>query len=86
MTFDPWIALAVVAAMAMTDAIYVLWLKQVVAKRPIRAGLLSSLYHMAAAVAVISYTKEWIYVLFAAAGSFVGVYLSTRFGDSSKGS
>ena len=81
-SFDPLIALAVIAAVAVTDFLYVIWLKEVVAKRAVRAGLVSTLYHFVAAFAIISYTKNWVYVLFSGLGSFIGVYISTRFFSS----
>lgn len=79
MLFDPMVALAVTAASAATDFVYTMYMKEVVAKHPVRAGLLSSLYHLVAAFAIVSYTKNWIYVLFTALGGFFGVYLSVRF-------
>lgn len=36
----------------------------------------SSVWYLLSAFAVISYTKNWVYVVFAAIGSWVGAYLS----------
>jgi uncharacterized membrane protein YhaH (DUF805 family) len=72
--FDPLIAIAVVFATACTDAIYVLFTNAVVKRKRLPAAAWSSIWYLLGSFAVINYTHHWFYVLFAAAGSFVGAY------------
>ena len=78
MTFElnPLIAVGVVVSTAATDAVSVLFNAAVMARHPGRAASLSSLWYLLAAFAVISYTGNPIYALFAAAGSWIGAYFS----------
>jgi hypothetical protein len=76
---DPLIAAAVVAATALTDAIYVLFTNSVVKRRRLPAASWSSVWYMLSSFVVISYTSHWVYVLFAAAGSFIGAYVTMTF-------
>ncbi|MFL6354572.1 MAG: hypothetical protein ACJ74Z_22355 [Bryobacteraceae bacterium] len=69
---NPLIALGVMASTATTDAVYVLFSSAVSARRRISAANWSSLWYMLSAFAVISYTRNPIYVLFAALGSWLG--------------
>src|SRR5277367_1956526 len=50
----------------------------VTARRPTRAASWSALWYLLSAFAVISYTGNSIYVIFAAAGSWIGAYFSVR--------
>ena len=72
----PLTALAVVLATAATDAVYVMFTSAVVARRRVPAATWSSVWYLLAAFAVISYTLNWVYVLFAALGSWIGGFLS----------
>src|SRR6185295_1726917 len=76
---DPLLALGVVAATAATDAVYVMFTSAVVARRRVPAATWSSLWYMLSSFAVISYTSNWIYVLFAPAGSWIGAYASMTY-------
>lgn len=69
-----WIALGVLASTATTDAVYVLFNGAVSARHRVRAASWSSLWYLLSAFAVISYTKNPIYILFAAAGSWLGAF------------
>lgn len=73
---DPLTAGAVLLATAATDAVYVLFTSAVVARRRVPAASWSSLWYLLSSFAVISYTENWMYVGFAAIGSWVGAYLS----------
>ena len=75
-SIDPVIAAGVVASTAVTDAIYVFFNAAVVARNRVAAASWSSAWYLLSAFAVISYTSNWAYVLFAALGSWVGGYLS----------
>ena len=73
---NPWVAVGVFASTAATDAVYVLFNAAVSARRRVPAATWSSVWYLLSAFAVISYTKNWMFVGFAAAGSWVGAYLS----------
>ena len=71
---DPVLALGVVGSTAATDAVYVLFSAAVAARLRARAATWSSLWYLLSAFAVISYTKNWVYVGFAALGSWLGAF------------
>lgn len=73
---DPLLALGVAASTAATDAVYVMFNAAVSARRRIPAASWSSVWYLLSAFAVISYTRNWIYVCFAALGSWIGAYIS----------
>ncbi len=73
---NPLIAAGVLASTGLTDAVYVLFNSAVSARRRISAANWSSLWYFLSAFAVISYTGNPIYVLFAAAGSWMGAFIA----------
>lgn len=73
---DPLIALGVFVSTAVTDAVYVFFNAAVSARRRVAAASWSSCWYLLSAFAVISYTSNWAYVLFAAVGAWIGGYLS----------
>lgn len=73
---DPLIAAGVVASTALTDAVYVLFTSAVAARRRYSAASFSATWYLLSAFAVISYTSNWAYVVFAALGSWIGGFLS----------
>jgi hypothetical protein len=73
---NPLVALGVVACTAVTDAVYVLFNAAVQGRRRIAAANWSSLWYLLSAFAVISYTGNALYVLFAAIGSWLGAFAS----------
>ena len=75
-TIDPLVAGGVVLTTAFTDAVYDLFTAAVAARRRFAAASWSSLWYLLAAFAVISYTSNWAYVVFAALGSWIGGFLS----------
>ncbi len=75
-TIDPLIAAGVVLSTGLTDAVYVFFTAAVAARRRAVAASWSSAWYLLSAFAVISYTSNWVYVLFAALGSWIGGYLS----------
>ncbi|HEX3346783.1 MAG TPA: hypothetical protein VHS58_01620 [Acetobacteraceae bacterium] len=78
LVIDPLIAIGVVAATAVTDALYVMFAAAVAARRPASAANWSAAWYVVSSFAVISYTSNAVYVVFAAAGSWVGAYASLR--------
>ena len=73
---NPLIAAGVMASTAATDAVYVLFTAAVTGRRRVRAATWSSIWYLLSAFAVISYTGHPIYVVFAAAGSWIGAFCS----------
>ncbi|MEO6816087.1 MAG: hypothetical protein ABI177_05245 [Edaphobacter sp.] len=73
---DAWLACGVMVSTAATDAVYVMFNSAVSAKRRVPAATWSSVWYLLSAFAVISYTKNWVYVCFAAVGSWIGAYVS----------
>lgn len=71
---DPLLALGVFASTAATDTVYVLFNAAIVARRRWSAASWSGLWYLLSAFAVISYTQDWIYVGFAALGSWFGAF------------
>jgi uncharacterized membrane protein YhaH (DUF805 family) len=73
---DPMIASGVLVCTAITDAVYVLFNAAVMARRRFWAANWSGIWYLLSAFAVISYTQNVVYVLFAAAGSWLGAFAS----------
>jgi uncharacterized membrane protein YhaH (DUF805 family) len=76
LAINPLIALAVFASTAATDAAYVFFNAAVGARRRIRAANWSAVWYLLSAFAVISYTENPMYVVFAAIGSWCGAFAS----------
>jgi hypothetical protein len=72
----PLIALGVLASTAATDAAYVFFNAAVSGRRRIWAANWSAIWYLLSAFAVISYTENAIYVVFAATGSWLGAFAS----------
>ncbi|MBV9778051.1 MAG: hypothetical protein JO143_13490 [Acetobacteraceae bacterium] len=79
LSIAPLTAAGVVVATAATDAVYVMFTSAVVARRRVSAATWSSVWYLLSSFAVISYTENWVYVLFAAAGSWIGAFASLTF-------
>ncbi len=71
---NPLIAIGVMASTAVTDAVYVLFNAAVTARRRSVAASWSSIWYLLSAFAVISYTGNPVYVVFAAGGSWLGAF------------
>ena len=82
---DPWLAFGVVLSTAATDAVYVMFNSAVSTQRRVAAASWSSVWYLLSAFAVISYTKNWVYVCFAAVGSWIGAYVSMTLLRRAKG-
>ena len=79
LTVAPLTAVGVLIATAATDAVYVMFTSAVVARRRIPAATWSSVWYVLSSYAVISYTENWMYVGFAAVGSWIGAYATITF-------
>ena len=74
MSLNPLVAAGVIASTATTDAVYVLFNAAVSDRRRIGAASWSAIWYLLSAFAVISYTQNAVYVLFAATGSWIGAF------------
>jgi hypothetical protein len=79
LAIDPLTAGGVLLATAATDAVYVMFTSAVAARKRVPAATWSSLWYLLSSFAVISYTQNWAYVVFAAAGSWLGAFASMTF-------
>ena len=82
---DAWLAAGVLVSTAATDAVYVMFNAAVSARRRVPAATWSSVWYLLSAFAVISYTRNWVYVCFAAVGSWIGAYVSMTVLKKAKG-
>jgi hypothetical protein len=76
---DPLTSGAVLLATAATDAVYVMFTSAVVHRKRFPAATWSAIWYLLSSYAVISYTENAIYVAFAAAGSWIGAYVTLTF-------
>jgi hypothetical protein len=72
----PLLAIGVALSTAATDGVYVFFTAAVSSRRRISAATWSSVWYLLSSFAVITYTRDWAYVLFAALGSWIGAYIS----------
>ncbi|WGJ14054.1 hypothetical protein QEV83_15535 [Methylocapsa sp. D3K7] len=73
---NPFIAIGVIASTAATDSAYVFFNAAVSGRRRVSAANWSAIWYLLSAFAVISYTENALYVLFAALGSWLGAFAS----------
>ena len=76
LVINPFIGAGVLLATAATDAVYVMFTSAVAARRRLPAATWSSFWYILSSYAVINYTENWLYVCFAAAGSWIGAFIS----------
>jgi uncharacterized membrane protein YhaH (DUF805 family) len=76
LSLNLFVAMSVFVATVITDAVYVQFTAAVASRQRLRAANWSSIWYLLSAFAVISYTGNPAYVVFAAIGSWVGAYLS----------
>jgi len=75
----PLTASAVLLATAATDAVYVMFTSAIVTRKRVPAANWSAIWYLLSSFAVISYTENATYVVFAALGSWIGAYASLTF-------
>jgi hypothetical protein len=76
---DLRVALGVIVATGLTDAVYVMFTASVAARRRVAAASWSSGWYLLSSFAIISYTNNWAYVVFAAIGSWIGAFVTITF-------
>jgi hypothetical protein len=70
------LALGVLASTAATDFVYVLFTAAVSARKRVPAATWSSIWYLLSSFAVITYTRDPLFVAFAAIGSWIGAFAS----------
>jgi uncharacterized membrane protein YfcA len=75
----PLTALGVGAGAGPPHAVYVQFSSAVAQQRRVSAANWSGMWYLLSSFAVISYTQNWVYVVFAAVGSWIGAYVSITF-------
>ncbi len=79
LAIDPLTALGVLVATAATDAVYVMFSSAIASRKRLPAATWSSVWYLLSSFAVISYTQNWVYVVFAAVGSWLGAFASMTY-------
>jgi len=69
----------VLLATAATDAVYVMFTSAVVARRRVPRGDVEQRMVSALFLCRVSYTENWVYVAFAALGSWLGAFVSITY-------
>ena len=76
---SPIIFFAVFIATLITDALWALYVIHTTKKSPLLAASYGSLIHILSAFTVISYTKNYFYLIPLVIGSFIGTYLTVKY-------
>ena len=74
-----WLAGALFLGYLAVDGMYAYYTLAVVKRNALAAASTSFVMHFILAAGVLSYTKNFIYVIPLACGSFIGTYLVTKF-------
>ncbi len=77
--FNPLIALGVFAAYVLVDGLYAYYTLAVVKRSAIAAATTGAAMHFLLALGVISYIKNYYYIIPLALGSWLGTYIVVRF-------
>lgn len=81
---DIGIVVLVLILTAMTDAMHAVYVRSVIAVEPFRAATLRSLIGAINAIAIIQYTHNATYLIFAIIGSWIGSYASVAYAHRKK--
>ena len=77
-TFNPIIALTILAVYIVTDALYAKYTLDVANYNEYKAATVGSIIHFCIAFGVINYTDNWLYIFPLATGSWIGTFLMVR--------
>lgn len=75
---SPLLSISVFAATMCVDALYALYTMRITEKNAFQASSFGALIHLLTAFTVISYTKNYLYLVPLLLGSFVGTYLTVQ--------
>lgn len=73
-----WVYITTFLAVALTDILYVYFLKSVQNNQPLSASLWSVVVTLTASIAVINYTEDHYALIPALLGAFFGTYIGMR--------
>ena len=76
---SPIIFISVFFATMCVDALYALYTLRLTQKKAFQSAMFGSLIHILTAFTVISYTKNYLYLIPLVIGSFVGTYLVIKY-------
>ncbi len=76
---SPIIFISVFLATMCIDALYALYTLRLTQKKAFQSAFFGSLIHILTAFTVISYTKNYLYLIPLVIGSFVGTYLVVKY-------
>ncbi len=76
MALDPFIAAAVFGSAFILDLLYTRYTYYVISLNAEMAGMLSVVWHLLAAGAVVQYAKDPIYIAFVCLGGGLGTYIT----------
>ncbi|MFH0891932.1 MAG: hypothetical protein V1867_04080 [Candidatus Falkowbacteria bacterium] len=77
-TFNPIIALLILIAYIITDALYAKYTLDVANYNEYKAATIGSAIHFFLAFGIINYTENWLYIFPLAIGSWIGTFLMVR--------
>lgn len=77
-TFNLFIALLILIAYVITDALYAKYTLDVANYNEIKAATVGATIHFFLAFGVINYTQNWLYIFPLAIGSWIGTYFTVR--------
>jgi uncharacterized membrane protein YfcA len=78
-----WVYITTFLAVALTDILYVYFLKSVQNNQPLSASLWSVVVTLTASIAVINYTEDHYALIPALLGAFFGTYIGMRWRKNS---
>jgi hypothetical protein len=77
-TFNPLIAILILGAYIVIDALYAKYTLDIANYNEYRAATVGSIIHFCIAFGVINYTENWLYIFPLAIGSWIGTFLMVK--------
>ena len=77
--FNYLLAFGVFLAYVLVDALYAFYTLEVVRRSPVTAATTGAAMHFLLALGVISYIKNYLYIIPLAIGSWLGTYLVVKY-------
>jgi hypothetical protein len=79
--FDTYTACIIFFTYMLIDAMYAYYTIEVTKKKPFNAASVGAIMHFMIAFGVLSYVENYLYVFPLALGSFVGTYITIKYGN-----
>lgn len=77
--FSVGVAVIVLIAYLLVDAMYAYYTIMVTKKRPLAAASVGALMHFFIAFGILNYVQNYLYIVPLAIGSFIGTYVVVRY-------